>query len=82
MKEKSLSLIILVFLSIFFGCSKSDVDFQDVTSNYKLPPELKGAKIFVLGGGWSATKPVWVVVAPKNSDFEAITEDDTAEIVP
>jgi hypothetical protein len=43
---------------------------------------LKGAKIFVLGGGWSATKPVWVVVTPKNSDFEAITEDDTAEIVP
>lgn len=56
----------LIFILILFaGCSKTPSDWEDMTHKYKLPPELEGHKIIVLGGGWSATNPLWVIVPPK-----------------
>lgn len=54
-----------LFVLLFAGChAEKPAPYRDVTSSYQLPPELEGHKIIVLGGGWTATNPLWVVVPP------------------
>jgi hypothetical protein len=57
-----------VLLLAFFvsGCVSHDpAPYLEVTGEYELPPEMKGCKIYVLGGGWSSKHPVWAIVSPK-----------------
>lgn len=63
-------------LILFTGCSKTPVDWEDMTHNYKLPPELENHKIIVLGGGWSTTNPLWVIVPPKGLDQPIIIQQN------
>jgi len=56
----------LFFLIFLLGCSeKFPAPYSDVTHKYDLPPEMKGAKIYVLGGEWSGVNPIWVVLLPE-----------------
>lgn len=70
------STILSAMIFVLFGsCSApKPAPYQDLTINYQLPPELKDHKIFVLGGGWSATNPLWVVVPPQGLDKPLIIE--------
>lgn len=66
----------LILLTLFFAGCRSSVPapYQEVTGNYYLPPELKGCKIFVLGGQWSATNPLWVIVPPQGLERPLIID--------
>lgn len=68
------NLIFLIFL--FVGCSKAPADWEEKTHNYKLPPELEGHKIIVLGGGWSSTNPLWVIVPPQGLEKPIIIQQN------
>jgi hypothetical protein len=58
-------LISLLFIS---GCtSNCAAPYIEVTHQYQLPPEIKNHKIFLLGGGWSDRKALWVVVDPNGN---------------
>lgn len=61
----------LLFLILISGCAgESPATYKDVTSNYRLPPELEGYKIIILGGGWSNTYPLWVIIPPPEKTNE------------
>lgn len=61
-----------IFLLIFLlGCSKGPATYKDMTENYELPPEMQGCKVFVLGGGYTATYPLWVIVSPEGKILTA-----------
>lgn len=62
------------FVLVAMANSKHPADYQEVTGNYHLPPELKGCKIFVLGGQWSATNPLWVIVPPQGLERPLIID--------
>jgi hypothetical protein len=65
---------IFLTLLLMSGCtSKLPAPYIDITDRYELPPELKDSKIFLLGGGWSDRKPLFVLV-PKNGLKQPIVE--------
>ena len=66
-----------LFVVLFAGCyAETPAPYKDVTSNYQLPPELEGHKIIVLGGGWSATNPLWVIVPPNGMNKAIVIEQN------
>jgi hypothetical protein len=57
---------LIICILLLSGCtSNCAAPYIDVTYQYQLPPELKDHKIFLLGGGWSDRKAIWVVVSPE-----------------
>lgn len=73
MHEMKNYFLIIILLS---GCSKIPADYEDVTNRYKLPPELENHKIFVLGGGFSNTNPLWVIVPPTKLEKATIIQQN------
>jgi ABC-type anion transport system duplicated permease subunit len=69
-----LAILVYPFVLVAMADRKNPADYQEVTSNYHLPPELKGCKIFVLGGQWSATNPLWVIVPPQGLERPLIID--------
>lgn len=73
----------LIFLMLFFvGCcdGSRSAPYVDKTREYQMPPELKRCKIYVLGGGWSSTYPIWVVVNERGSVLNHKVEVDGEKI--
>lgn len=58
-------ILVSVFISGCFSASPTPVPYSEMTDRYQLPPEMDGYKIYVLGGGWTATYPLWVIVSPE-----------------
>lgn len=56
--------ILLTFL--ISGCSFSGrAPYTEMTDRYEMPPEMRGCKVYILGGGYTDTHPLWVVVSPE-----------------
>lgn len=63
-------LLSLIFLS---GCglSQDKAPYKDMTHRYEMPPEMRGCKVYVLGGQYTDTNPLWVIVSPDGKIFPA-----------
>lgn len=47
------------------GCGFSEkAPYKDMTHRYEMPPEMRDCKVYVLGGEFTNTNPLWVVVSP------------------
>lgn len=56
---------LVVLAAVLLGCSFSGkAPYQDMTHRYEMPPEMQGCKVYVLGGQYTDTNPLWVIVSP------------------
>lgn len=59
-------------LTLLSGCGFPEkAPFKDMTHRYEMPPEMRGCKVYVLGGQYSDTYPLWVVVSPDGKVTQA-----------
>lgn len=58
---------ILISFIFFLGSSSRPAPYEEMTQNYEMPPGMEGCRVYVLGGGYTNTYPLWVVVRPDGS---------------
>jgi hypothetical protein len=62
---RAVLILVSFFISGCFSAPPTPAPYSEMTDRYQLPSGMEGHKIYVLGGGWTATYPLWIIVSPE-----------------